>query len=74
MHLLLEIIIYLKTNKTLINMKCLIIHRILSDARDLSVFPSLNGTSALEILRLDRASLTGVPPTLCETCPKLKSL
>lgn len=48
--------------------------RILSDARELSVFPSLNGTGALEILRLDRASLTGVSTNLCTTCPKLKSL
>ncbi|KAG8267745.1 protein-hormone receptor activity protein [Homalodisca vitripennis] len=47
---------------------------ILSDAKDLSEFPSLNGTSALEILRLDRASLHTVPTTLCQTCPKLKSL
>ncbi|XP_034240165.1 leucine-rich repeat-containing G-protein coupled receptor 5 [Thrips palmi] len=47
---------------------------ILSDARDLTEFPSLNGTAALEILRLDRASLREVPQSLCSTCPKLKSL
>ncbi|KAK3914592.1 Leucine-rich repeat-containing G-protein coupled receptor 5 [Frankliniella fusca] len=47
---------------------------ILSDARDLTEFPSLNGTAALEILRLDRASLREVPASLCITCPKLKSL
>ncbi|XP_065158944.1 lutropin-choriogonadotropic hormone receptor isoform X2 [Atheta coriaria] len=47
---------------------------ILSDARELSTFPSLNGTSALEILRLDRAGISSVPATLCYTCPGLKSL
>ncbi|PSN50292.1 hypothetical protein C0J52_02861 [Blattella germanica] len=47
---------------------------ILSEARELTVFPSLNGTTALEILRLDRASLSYVPSSLCHTCPKLKSL
>lgn len=47
---------------------------ILSDAKELTEFPSLNGTSALEILRVDRASLLSVPSTLCRTCPRLKSL
>ncbi|XP_014245069.1 lutropin-choriogonadotropic hormone receptor isoform X2 [Cimex lectularius] len=47
---------------------------ILSDARELTEFPSLNGTSALEILRIDRASLQTVPETLCKSCPKIKSL
>ncbi|XP_074025925.1 G-protein coupled receptor rickets isoform X4 [Leptinotarsa decemlineata] len=47
---------------------------ILSDARELSTFPNLNGTSALEVLRLDRAGITSVPATLCATCPRLKSL
>uniref|UniRef100_A0A146LLJ9 Leucine-rich repeat-containing G-protein coupled receptor 6 n=4 Tax=Lygus hesperus TaxID=30085 RepID=A0A146LLJ9_LYGHE len=47
---------------------------ILSDARELTEFPSLNGTSALEILRIDRASLHRVPDTLCKTCPRIKSL
>ncbi|XP_075234982.1 G-protein coupled receptor rickets [Lycorma delicatula] len=47
---------------------------ILSEARELTEFPSLNGTTALEILRLDRASLYSVPSTLCSTCPRLKSL
>ncbi|CAG9766983.1 unnamed protein product [Ceutorhynchus assimilis] len=48
--------------------------RILSDAKELSTFPNLNGTGALEILRLDRAGLTHVPALLCNFCPKLKSL
>ncbi|CAH0561146.1 unnamed protein product [Brassicogethes aeneus] len=47
---------------------------ILSEARDLSAFPNLNGTTALEVLRLDRAGLSSVPATLCLTCPRLKSL
>jgi len=48
--------------------------RILSDARNLTEFPLLNGTEALEILRLDRGALTDVPSTLCLSCPRLKSL
>ncbi|KAH1019185.1 hypothetical protein HUJ04_009039 [Dendroctonus ponderosae] len=47
---------------------------ILSDAKELSTFPHLNGTSALEVLRLDRAGLNHVPASLCTFCPKLKSL
>ncbi|XP_023310221.1 lutropin-choriogonadotropic hormone receptor [Anoplophora glabripennis] len=47
---------------------------ILSDARELSTFPNLNGTAALEILRLDRAGISSVPTSLCTTCPRLKSL
>ncbi|XP_067000603.2 lutropin-choriogonadotropic hormone receptor [Anabrus simplex] len=47
---------------------------ILSDTRDLTQFPTLNGTSSLEELYLDRSSLSYVPPTLCETCPRLRSL
>ncbi|XP_049826090.1 lutropin-choriogonadotropic hormone receptor isoform X2 [Aethina tumida] len=47
---------------------------ILSEARDLSTFPNLNGTTALEVLRLDRAGISSVPITLCTTCPRLKSL
>lgn len=47
---------------------------IISEARELKEFPSLNGTSALKYLRLDRASIFTVPSTLCRTCPKLKTL
>ncbi|XP_063916141.1 lutropin-choriogonadotropic hormone receptor isoform X4 [Zophobas morio] len=47
---------------------------ILSEARELSTFPNLNGTTALEILRLDRAGISSVPSSLCTTCPRLKSL
>ncbi|XP_066245031.1 leucine-rich repeat-containing G-protein coupled receptor 5 [Euwallacea similis] len=47
---------------------------ILSDAKELSTFPNLNGTSSLEVLRLDRAGLSHVPSSICSFCPKLKSL
>ncbi|KAL4120563.1 hypothetical protein QTP88_013233 [Uroleucon formosanum] len=47
---------------------------VLSEARELTEFPNLNGTSALEVLRIDRASIYSIPDTLCTTCPKLKSL
>ncbi|XP_015603819.1 lutropin-choriogonadotropic hormone receptor isoform X2 [Cephus cinctus] len=47
---------------------------ILSNAKDLEDFPNLNGTSSLEVLRVDRAHLREVPEDLCEKCPKLKSL
>ncbi|XP_076257217.1 G-protein coupled receptor rickets isoform X2 [Rhynchophorus ferrugineus] len=47
---------------------------VLSDARKLSTFPNLNGTSSLEVLRLDRAGLSIVPSSLCTFCPKLKNL
>ncbi|XP_011298255.1 lutropin-choriogonadotropic hormone receptor isoform X2 [Fopius arisanus] len=47
---------------------------IISNVRGLVDFPNLNGTSALEVLRLDRASLQTVPEVICKQCPKLKSL
>ncbi|XP_049792368.1 lutropin-choriogonadotropic hormone receptor-like [Schistocerca nitens] len=47
---------------------------ILSDARELTEFPNLEGTAALEILRLDRAGLQEVPSSLCSVCPRLRSL
>ncbi|RZF37364.1 hypothetical protein LSTR_LSTR010459 [Laodelphax striatellus] len=47
---------------------------ILSEARELREVPCLNGTTGLEILRLDRASITSIPASLCHTCPRLKSL
>ncbi|XP_044736880.1 lutropin-choriogonadotropic hormone receptor [Chrysoperla carnea] len=47
---------------------------ILSETKDLTEFPNLNGTNSLEILRLDRSSIKTVPSTLCVTCPRLKSL
>lgn len=47
---------------------------ILSEARKMEEFPDLGGTSALEHLRLDRASLKLVPDDLCVKVPMLKSL
>ncbi|XP_076478590.1 G-protein coupled receptor rickets isoform X4 [Bombus vancouverensis nearcticus] len=47
---------------------------ILSNLKELRIFPNLNGTKSLEVLRLDRAQVTSVPTSLCEQCPKLKSL
>ncbi|XP_012142464.1 G-protein coupled receptor rickets isoform X2 [Megachile rotundata] len=47
---------------------------ILSNLKELRIFPNLNGTRSLEVLRLDRAQVTEVPKDLCEQCPKLKSL
>ncbi|XP_034190951.1 G-protein coupled receptor rickets isoform X2 [Osmia lignaria lignaria] len=47
---------------------------ILSNLKELRIFPNLNGTRSLEVLRLDRAQVSEVPRDLCEECPKLKSL
>ncbi|XP_057341301.1 lutropin-choriogonadotropic hormone receptor isoform X2 [Microplitis mediator] len=47
---------------------------ILSNVKELMNFPNFNGTKSLEILKLDRASLTTVPDYLCVQCPNLKSL
>ncbi|CAB3366951.1 Hypothetical predicted protein [Cloeon dipterum] len=47
---------------------------ILSDARNLTIFPNLNGSSSIEILTIERASLQEVPSNLCALTPKLKSL
>lgn len=49
-------------------------YRILSNLKELRIFPNLNGTRSLEVLRLDRAQVSEVPKDLCEQCPKLKSL
>ncbi|XP_033326265.1 G-protein coupled receptor rickets isoform X2 [Megalopta genalis] len=47
---------------------------ILSNLKELRIFPDLNGTRSLEVLRLDRAQIKDVPGNLCESCPRLKSL
>ncbi|XP_070150452.1 lutropin-choriogonadotropic hormone receptor isoform X2 [Polyergus mexicanus] len=47
---------------------------ILSNTKELRLFPNLNGVTSLEILRLDRSQLKEVPFNLCRECPKLKSL
>ena len=48
--------------------------RRISEAKQVTTLPDLNGTVALELLRFDRANIVEVPSQLCETCPKLKSL
>ncbi|XP_001605837.1 lutropin-choriogonadotropic hormone receptor [Nasonia vitripennis] len=47
---------------------------ILSNLKELSEFPSLEGCRSLEFLRLDRARIERVPDELCRQAPKLKSL
>ncbi|XP_076642926.1 G-protein coupled receptor rickets isoform X2 [Halictus rubicundus] len=47
---------------------------ILSNLKELRIFPNLNGTRSLEVLRLDRAQIADVPANLCESCSRLKSL
>ncbi|XP_011860630.1 PREDICTED: lutropin-choriogonadotropic hormone receptor [Vollenhovia emeryi] len=47
---------------------------ILSNVKELRLFPNLNGAASLEVLRLDRSQLKEVPSNLCRQCPKLKSL
>ncbi|KAL6259334.1 hypothetical protein P5V15_009249 [Pogonomyrmex californicus] len=46
---------------------------ILSNLKELKLFPDLNGATSLEVLRLDRSQLKEIPPNLCHQCPKLKS-
>ncbi|XP_054711099.1 leucine-rich repeat-containing G-protein coupled receptor 5-like [Uloborus diversus] len=45
-----------------------------SEARLMEVFPDLTGTTALELLTLDRASLQSVPLDLCEKVPLLRRI
>ncbi|CAL1299590.1 unnamed protein product [Larinioides sclopetarius] len=45
-----------------------------SEARQMEHFPDLTGTSALEMLTLDRANLKEIPPDLCQKVPQLKRL
>ncbi|CAL7952107.1 unnamed protein product [Xylocopa violacea] len=47
---------------------------ILSNLKELRIFPNLNGMISLEVLRLDRAQVASVPTDLCLRCTKLKSL
>ncbi|XP_042229010.1 leucine-rich repeat-containing G-protein coupled receptor 5-like isoform X2 [Homarus americanus] len=47
---------------------------ILKEMKQLQEFPDLNGTSSLELIRIDRAALTAVPENLCSVAPKLRSL
>ncbi|XP_061401811.1 leucine-rich repeat-containing G-protein coupled receptor 6-like, partial [Musca vetustissima] len=47
---------------------------ILSDVRFLKIFPDLEGSYSLEILKLDRAGIVEVPGNLCHQTPRLRSL
>ncbi|XP_045593911.2 leucine-rich repeat-containing G-protein coupled receptor 5 isoform X1 [Procambarus clarkii] len=47
---------------------------ILKEAKQLQAFPDLNGTSSLELIRIDRSALTTVPWDLCTSAPRLRSL
>ncbi|XP_022823903.1 lutropin-choriogonadotropic hormone receptor-like [Spodoptera litura] len=47
---------------------------VVSEARALQALPTLNGTSRLRTLRLDRARLTELPAALCTHAPQLRSL
>lgn len=62
-------------------MKCTIyfdvfqmLYRILSEVRELRNFPLLNGTGALELIRIDRAKLKLIPSYTCQHSPHLRSL
>ena len=48
--------------------------RILSEVKELRHFPWLNGSSALELIRIDRAKIRSLPPDLCQFVPHLRSL
>ena len=48
--------------------------RILSEAHEVTEFPNLNGTTSLEILRLDRANIVEIPKEICKFCPRLKQM
>ena len=48
--------------------------RMVSEAREVTEFPNLNGSSSLELIRLDRASIGSIPIDLCEVVPNLRSL
>ncbi|XP_063849319.1 follicle-stimulating hormone receptor-like isoform X2 [Scylla paramamosain] len=47
---------------------------ILKEIRGLSHFPHVNGSKSLELIRIDRASLTALPDSLCSFVPRLRSL
>ena len=49
-------------------------YRELSEARDITEFPDLTGTTRLTKIILDRASITSLPSNLCDNLEKLKIL
>ena len=48
--------------------------RELSEARDITEFPDLTGTTRLTRIILDRASISALPANLCENMADLKIL
>jgi len=42
--------------------------------KELRQFPSLNGSVALELIRIDRAEIRSLPSHLCHFVPRLRSL
>lgn len=57
-----------------INIACMCVCRILSEARGLGQLPALNGSTRLRTLRADRARLTHLPRDLCDHAPQLRAL
>jgi hypothetical protein len=49
-------------------------NRILSEVKELRHFPLLNGTGALELIRIDRAKIKLIPSYTCQHSPHLRSL
>ena len=48
--------------------------RILSEVKQLRQWPSLNGSAALELIRIDRAQIRSLPSHFCNFVPRLRSL
>ena len=46
----------------------------ISEAKDVTQFPNLNGTHSLEIIRFDRSKISTVPQAICSHSPYIKSL
>ena len=46
----------------------------ISEAKDLTHFPNLNGTHSLDHVRLDRSKIKHVPYSICKQSPNLRGL
>ena len=47
---------------------------VISEAREVTIFPNLNGTHSLDLVRLDRSKIKHVPYSICLQSPNLRSL
>ena len=47
---------------------------VISEARELTTFPNLNGTHSLDLVRLDRSKIKHIPYSICLQSPNLRSL